>query len=387
MLKPQVSQFALVFLAVCAAFVGMKLAEQVLAPIVLGLVIGIVFAPFSDLLERIGLPQAISGLVTILITLVLIVGLLFTLEPTVRALANRVPAIWKEMQTTVSAVRDVLQDVEEASENLTDAIGNTDPDLNPKGANRVEQDDGAIDVVASQSVDANVAMEDRQHQGDEVDLPGVGTALSYAPSVAAQLLITIGTLYFFLISRHDIYEWSQRLSRQVAAVDLNAAEKQVSRYFLTITLINAALGTLVGAALMAIGMPWPWLWGFCAFVANFILYLGPVFFLVSLMVGGIVAFDGLFSFAPPALYFLLNSIEAQFVTPTLVGKAMALNPLFVFVSLVFWLWLWGPLGGIIAIPLSVWLVEIYKCFDRERKASDQLFGETKERAAEPTGLR
>ena len=96
------------------------------------------------------------------------------------------------------------------------------------------------------------------------------------------------------------------------------------------------------------------LWGLAAFLLNFVLYLGPVVFAFALFIGGIVQFEGAISFLPAALYVAMNLTEGQFVTPALVGRHMKVNPLLVFLSLVFWLWLWGPIGGVVAIPFLVW---------------------------------
>jgi predicted PurR-regulated permease PerM len=76
----------------------------------------------------------------------------------------------------------------------------------------------------------------------------------------------------------------------------------------------------------------------------------------ALLVVGIVTFDGVMSFVPMVVFVTMNMIEAQFVTPTFVGRQMSLNPLLVFLSLAVWLWLWGPIGGLIAIPALVWFL-------------------------------
>jgi len=68
----------------------------------------------------------------------------------------------------------------------------------------------------------------------------------------------------------------------------------------------------------------------------------------------VAQFDGAMSLAPASAFVILNTIEGQFVTPTLVGKHMAINPLLVFLALIFGIWLWGPIGGIVAIPLLLW---------------------------------
>lgn len=93
---------------------------------------------------------------------------------------------------------------------------------------------------------------------------------------------------------------------------------------------------------------------------NFVLYLGPISFAAMLLLCGLIVFDGAMSFLPALTYMLMNMTEGQFVTPSLIGKQMSVNPLRVFTSLVFWLWLWGPLGGVIAIPMLVWFRQVTK---------------------------
>jgi len=182
-------------------------------------------------------------------------------------------------------------------------------------------------------------------------VPGIFDALALAPSVAAALLVFAGAFYFFLLSRAALYA---RVEGSVLPWDremLERAEMRVSRYFLTITLINATFGTLIWLVMTLVGLPQPALWGLAAFLFNFILYLGPAALAVAFLVAGLLAFNGAMSVVPAVLYVSMNMTEGQFVTPALVGRQMAVNPLLIFVSLVFWLWLWGPIGGIVAIPV------------------------------------
>jgi predicted PurR-regulated permease PerM len=181
-----------------------------------------------------------------------------------------------------------------------------------------------------------------------------------APSLLGQSLTFAGTLFFFLIGRGQIYDFvTQRLSapdrRAVTSNRLRDAEAQVSRYFLTITATNAGLGLATAAALIAIGLPDAALWGALAFALNFIVYLGPAILAIGLVVAGIAVFDGPMVMLPAAAFLALNLIEGQFVTPAIVGNRLAVNPLVVFLSIIFGIWLWGPIGGIVAIPVLLWL--------------------------------
>lgn len=89
---------------------------------------------------------------------------------------------------------------------------------------------------------------------------------------------------------------------------------------------------------------------------NFFLYLGPALFALALLVGGIIEFDGLMSYGPMAMFICMNFIEGNFLTPSLVGMRLSLNTLLVFVTIMVGLWLWGPVGGIVSLPVLVWFL-------------------------------
>ena len=125
----------------------------------------------------------------------------------------------------------------------------------------------------------------------------------------------------------------------------------VSRYLLSITVINIIEGAAVGVALYLIGIPSAPLWGALAALTNFVVFVGPVVMVAILFMVGLAEFDTLgASVLPVAVYLVINMLEAQFVTPMVIGRTMTLNPFVVVLALIFWIWLWGPLGGFIAIP-------------------------------------
>jgi len=178
-------------------------------------------------------------------------------------------------------------------------------------------------------------------------------------------LVFSGTLFFFLLTRDDIYSALPQYR-----VALKTADQAVSYYFVTITLINIGLGTALCCALILIGLPNPVLWGAAACLANFVLYLGPLTIAFSLLMAGLVSFSSAYALVAPACFLMLNAMEAQFVTPALVGKRLNVNPLIVFLSIVFGLWLWGPLGGIVALPVVVWVYALVAAQSKRGIASE-----------------
>ncbi|MFW5654128.1 MAG: AI-2E family transporter [Roseicyclus sp.] len=310
-------------LATVALFTALRLGQALFAPLATGLVLGIVCAPLADLLARAGLPRALASLLVLAFLVLLMVALFFAIGPAINDAVQSGPEIWHEVTFLLKGLRDTIAGAENLKDTVSEALSDAPP------------------AIGGEDEDA-------------VSIPGVFDALALAPSLAAMLLIFAGAFYFFLLSRASLYAqieaslvpWDRRMLAQ--------AELRVSRYFLTITLINASFGVLVWLAMTLVGLPQPVLWGLAAFLFNFVLYLGPAALAVAFLVAGILAFDGAMSVVPAVLYVSMNMTEGQFVTPALVGRQMEVNPLLVFISLVFWLWLWGPIGGIVAIPVLVW---------------------------------
>jgi predicted PurR-regulated permease PerM len=338
-------------LALIAVFAALRIGQGLFAPVLSALVFGVVCAPLADAVDRSGLPRALAALLVLGIVVVLIALLFALLEPTVTLTIRNAPAIWQEVTGLLDSLRGFMAGVEELQDTVSDALrGEAEPEDRASAAAAAAGAEPAGDAGAEEGEDAE--------EETAVRVPGVVDALFYAPSFAAALLIFAGTFYFFLLGRRDIYERIDRSASVLSAEMLGRAERRVSRYFLTITLINAGFGIVIWLAMSLIGLPQSVIWGLAAFLFNFVLYLGPAVLAAAFAVAGILVFEGALIFLPVAAYVSLNMVEGQFVTPTLVGRNMAVNPLLVFVSLVLWLWLWGPVGGIVAIPVLVWSLYI-----------------------------
>jgi predicted PurR-regulated permease PerM len=131
-------------------------------------------------------------------------------------------------------------------------------------------------------------------------------------------------------------------------------ETSVTRYLRTVTLINIGLGLATWGVLAALKMPNAGLWGMVAGVLNIVPYLGAVATAGILALAAIVSFDSLGrALLMPGAFLLLNMIEANVVTPALMGKQFPLNPVAVFVGLLFWGFVWGIPGAILAVPMMV----------------------------------
>jgi len=131
-------------------------------------------------------------------------------------------------------------------------------------------------------------------------------------------------------------------------------QQNISNYLFSVSLINIGLGFVVSAGLYFMGVPNAAMWGMLVAVLNFVPYFGPVAGIILLAVVGLLTFDTLWqAVLPPAWYLLLHTLEANLITPVLLGRRFTLNPVVIFVSLIFWTWLWGVPGALLSVPILV----------------------------------
>lgn len=170
--------------------------------------------------------------------------------------------------------------------------------------------------------------------------------------------IIVMTLLYFLLASGDavlrkVVQTLPRLEDRRRAVDIaQEMEKQISQYLVLTTIINAAFGAVVGAVLWVMGMPSPLLWGVIAAVSNFIPYLGSLLCLVVLTLAAVVAYDNLWwAAAVGAVFFVINTLEGYVITPMIMGRRFTLDPAVLFVGLLFWWYVWGIAGALLAVPM------------------------------------
>lgn len=327
---PPAVSLSLVVIALLAGLFALHAAQDIAAPMVLGLVTGVILAPIMDLLTRLRIPTGWAAMLVLVVTLVILALVIVALEPLFWRVADELPMIRLELQSIVVDLRAMMRGFDDVSAEMQRAIG---------GAT------GTTETAVTEQI------------------PTIADALFLAPVLMAKALIFAGTFYFFLLTRLEIYlTVARRLgdATQTGPVQqrFRTAETLVSRYFVTISAVNFVLGALLAGILALIGLPGALIWGAAAVVLNYVLYVGPGLIAAGLFVAGLLHFDGLMVMAPMAGFLTLNMLEAQFVTPSLIGRHVSLNALLVFVSLVFGLWFWGPIGGIVAIPVLVIVIAL-----------------------------
>ncbi|WP_119420374.1 AI-2E family transporter [Desertibaculum subflavum] len=332
----RVAIFAVAVVAVGAA---LQATEPVAVPIVAALITALMLGPIADGLGRAGVPPAAlaGGLVVLLAA---ILALLATLmSGPISDWIERAPEIGATLRQRLDFIIEPLQAAERIQAIVKSILGSAT---------------GALSV--------------------EVAEPGLGPSLVVAVSPAiGQLLVFFGALLFLLIGRErlrrEVVMVLHGRKRRLAALRMaTRVQHDLGVYFGTIAVINFGLGVVVALAMLAIGMPNPLVWGILAFGLNFIPYIGAAVMAGLISIGGLVSYESaLWGLAPLAIYLVATSIEGQLVTPYLLGNRFAVNPLIVFLAIVFWSWLWGPAGALLAAPILVTGISIWKVTMQERR--------------------
>ena len=165
-------------------------------------------------------------------------------------------------------------------------------------------------------------------------------------------------LTYFLLASGDLFlrkclsALRTKRDRQLLLEMARELQNNISGYLLTVSLINAGLGVAVAVLMALYGLPNALLWGALAFGLNFIPYIGATVGIGCVAAASLITFDTLgHAVAPPATYLALTTIEAYLVTPAVLSRRFTLNPVVVLIALLFWGWIWGIPGALIAMPI------------------------------------
>jgi predicted PurR-regulated permease PerM len=184
-------------------------------------------------------------------------------------------------------------------------------------------------------------------------------AATSAPTAIIEMLFAVLVIFFFLsgwtrLRRKAITSRTSFGGAMATARVIQDVVDDTSAYLGTITIINVTLGLLVAGALWLIEMPTPLMWGGIVALLNYIPYLGPIFAAVLLAVGGMMTYQDIWTaLLPAAIMGGMHLIEANLITPLVVGRRLTINPILILVSLSFWGWVWGTPGALLAVPLLI----------------------------------
>ncbi|NVK35135.1 MAG: AI-2E family transporter [Rhodobacteraceae bacterium] len=325
-----VSRAALMIICAIALVAALDAAQVIFAPICMSIIVGSIIGPVTDRIVRFGVPAWIAAIAMVFLFLLLIFVVGAALVVPLSDWMDKLPLIWSQFQSQLVSWKSVFTSISALQEELRGAVG---------GADRMQ-----VSVV-----DGATPVED---------------VFFFAPTFLAQVVLFLAGLYFFTLTRpflrRSAQQFSQdRESQKYILTTFRTIEERLSSYLFSITLINLCLGAMVALVMWFLGVPSPLLWGILASILNYVIYIGPAVMLVIMAGVGLATGNTVLAIlTPPLAYLAINMIEAQFVTPTVLGRTMTLNPFIVFLTIAFWIWLWGPVGGFVAVPLLLVAVSV-----------------------------
>jgi predicted PurR-regulated permease PerM len=322
-----VRSFSLSGLFFLAVLYTMYFTRGILLPVVLAVLLSQLLAPAVRILAKWHVPQMLgSGIILLLLCGSIVMGVTSLVGPAQNWI-NKAPEGFHELQVKLAPV--FLKPMRK----MADATGEMEKLTAPAGAQ------------------TETILEVHQHT--------IIPAFLYdqTPDIIASSFTLLILLYFLLgykgVFLNKLVKVIPRFHDKKLAVTIAGdIENKISSYLVTITLINIGLGCAIAASMYFLGMPNPMLWGVAAAILNFVPYLGAFTGILGMTIAAVLSFNSLgYAMLFPGVYLLLAIIEGNFITPMIVGRSLTMNPVAILISLMFWGWLWGIIGVILAVPL------------------------------------
>lgn len=324
--RPQGST-ALLVLATLAVGFALWAAQDLILPILLAMFFALVGNPVIRLLRRLWVPRFLAALLVLCGGLALAGTLAYQMAPSAIAWAAEAPRALRDLAPKLREFARPVVEANKAAETFARAAGG---------------DTGRRPQVVQTA-------------------PDPYRMLTETPRLLASLLAVVLLTFFFMVygvnlQRNAIALLPGRQQKKFTVEILHSIEREVSRYVLTISLINTVVGLIFAGLLMLMEIPRSeaLLWGTLVALLNFAPYVGPLIGMLGMLVVGFVTFNDPWTSLMPAIaYLVLHTVEGQVVTPIILGHRMALSPLVLILALMVFGWLWGIIGLLLAVPLLV----------------------------------
>jgi predicted PurR-regulated permease PerM len=343
------SSAGIVILATLAAIAALYAGQALLVPVALAILFTGLLRPLVRQFERAGLSAPIGSTVILVIFLGLGAIGVTSLAGPVRQWVAQAPSTFAQAQQRLQGIRKPLQTVTAAVQKLENsATGQTAAAPGDSSRRHTAGSHGAPSPssggAGSGSSDGNVAT---------IAARVFGTTTGVLASIVEVLVLT-----FLLLASGDTFlaklvrVLSARREKREAVEIATETERVVSHYMVVTALINLGQGLLVGVCMALLGLPNPTLWGLLTFCLEFIPYLGGACMLILLALAGLATFDSIgHAFLPPLIYLAITTLQNNLVSPIAYGRRLRLNPVAVFVGVLFWYALWGVPGAFLAVPI------------------------------------
>jgi predicted PurR-regulated permease PerM len=297
---------------------------------VTAVVLTIILSPLADKLAGWGLPNILASFLALLsFFAILLLALALILQPAVD-LFDRVPAMAKQAAQRFGEFQDQFAWVTMINQQLSDLMGQPEP----------------REVVLAS--------------------PSVIEQLAFAtPSVVLESLLTLLMTFFMIEARvrmrqHLLFDRTSFGTSIKAARAMREMQDRVAAYIFTVAWINGCIGVVVALGAWAMGVEAPVMWGGLAALLNFIPYIGPLVMTALLALFGIgTAETALLGMIPAAAYLGLHTVEANVITPSILGAKFTMNPVMILIALSYFSWIWGVFGALLSVPILLMLTAFF----------------------------
>lgn len=359
-IKPQrpVASWPSFILCSLAIIAALYFARDIVIPIVLALLLALLLKPLLRFLQAWLLPDIVGSFLLISVVVLLFGLAVLTLAGQAQQWLADAPEVLSKARQLLPTKSGPLQHLKQTTDAVED-ITTADETEKPVKVAPVTQD----------------AM-----------MTALGVSTQFVGSAVIVFVLAFFLLAFNKTLLNQAVESRESFNEKRTVVELlRSIETGISRYLFTVTLINAGLGAVAGVALWLLGTPNPVLWGVLVAVTNFVPHVGAFICLVVLFVVGSVSHESLtYGFVTAGVFVLLTSAESYFVTPLVLSKSLQLSPLAIILAILFWGWLWGIAGGLMAAPLLAIMKIACDQFESMRGIGAFLSGESPENHATPS---
>lgn len=361
-----------ILLFAAAIIAALHFGQNIFIPLAVAVLLSFVLAPLVRLLRRIYLPRLLSVLLVVTVAFLIVTGIFGIVADQLRDLASNLPRYEYTLRNKIRSIELPLpadSGFERAFETLREVGEEIERKATPEeNGDEAESPPAPAGPTPTGSFNQQSEAEEAQDPSVVRIAPQPQSAWETVKSIAGPLFNPLATaglvlvlVVFMLLKREDLRDRVIRLAgaqdvvRTTAAID--DAASRISRYLLMHLIINVTYGIPVALGLWVIGVPNPLLWGLLATVLRFIPYAGPV---ISAIMPIALAFavDPGWSMVlmTIALLIALEVVSNNVMEPWLYGSSTGLSSIAIIAGAVFWVTLWGPVGLLLATPLTVCLV-------------------------------
>lgn len=314
---------------------ALRAGAEFFLPVTAALVIAIALVPLLEWFEQHGIPSRLAAALCLLVFLTLTVFAIGSIVLPALDWVTLIPERIGKVRATLEPLLDLYKSFDKFVEGILSQVA-----VAPAG-------DRARTVT--------------------IETPNSLSSLlaTSAPHLLIQLFFALLVIFFFLagwtaMRKRTIVSRGSFEGALTTARVIQQVVQSTSTYIATITVINVALGGLTALILWQLGMTSPIMWGGIVAVLNYIPYLGPIVASLLLFLGGLMVFpDAWSAMLPPLVFIGLHLVEANLITPMIVGEKLEINPLAILIALSFWAWVWGTTGALLAVPLLIIIKQVF----------------------------